>query len=96
MGARDGGTEDLDVWVDADGSISIDVGSRYVAVDPYDLDRILDRIAADGGSVRLFGGSGRADDGDEGPDRESDPAMRAAGYVLALAYERGIAVIREA
>jgi hypothetical protein len=96
MSARDRGTEDLAVWVDADGSVSIDVGSRYVAVDPDELDRILDRLAADGGSIRLSGGSGRADDGDEGPDRESDPGMRAAGYVLAMADERGIAVIREA
>ena len=95
MGARDGGTEDLAVWVDADGSISIDVGPRYVAVDPDELDRILDRIAADGGAIRLYGGTGRADDGDEPPDRESDPAMGAASFVLALAHERGLAVVRE-
>jgi hypothetical protein len=96
MSVRDRDTEDLSVWVAADGAISIDVGTRYVAVDPDELERILDRLAADGGALRLFGGSGRADDGDEGPDRESDPAMRAAGYVLAVAYERGIAVTREA
>jgi hypothetical protein len=96
MGARDGGTEDLAVWVDADGSISIDVGSRYVAVEPDELDRILDRIAADGGAVRLYGGTGRADDGDEPPERESDPAMRAAALVRALAHERGLRVIAEA
>ena len=95
MGIRGGGTEDLAVWVDADGSISIDVGSRYVVVDPDELDRLLDRLAADGGTIRLAGGTGRADDGDEGPDRESDPAMHAAAFVRALAYERGIAVIAE-
>ena len=42
------------------------------------------------------GGSGRADDGDEPPERESDPAMSSAGWVLALAQARGIAVRREA
>ena len=95
MGARDGSTEDLAIWVDADGSISVDVGSRYVAVDPDELDRILDRLAADGGAVLLYGGTGRADDGDEPPDRESDPAMHAAAFVRALAHERGLRVIAE-
>ena len=52
-------------------------------------------MAADGGGIRLYGGTGRADDGDEPPDRESDPAMSAASYVLGLAYRRGIAVTRE-
>ena len=28
MGVRDGGSDDLAVWVDADGSISIDVGDQ--------------------------------------------------------------------
>ena len=96
MGARDGDTEDLAVWVDADGTISVDVGARYVAVDPDELDRILDRLAADGGAVRLYGGTGRADDGDEPPDRESDPAMHAAAFVRALAHERGLRVIADA
>ena len=49
-----------------------------MAVGADELDRILDRLAADGGSLRLLGGAGRADDGDEPPDRESDPAMGAA------------------
>ncbi len=95
MGIRDAGTDDLAVWVDADGSIAVDVGSRYVTVDPDELDRILDRLAADGGSIRLAGGSGRADDGDEGPDRESDPAVHAAAYVRALAQQRGITVVAD-
>jgi hypothetical protein len=92
MGARDAGADDLTVWVDADGSISVDVGSRFVVVGEDDLERILDRLATDGGSVRLLGGSGRADDGDEPPDHESDPAMGAAGYVRALAHRRGLTV----
>ena len=71
----------------------VDVGARAVPVDATDLERILDRLAADGGTLRLLGGTGRADDGDEPPDRESDPAMGAAGYVLALAHERGLEVI---
>ncbi len=45
--------------------------------------------------MRLLGGAGRADDGDEPPDRESDPAMGAAGYVRALAHQRGLQVIAE-
>ncbi len=56
-----------------------------MAVGADDLERILDRLAADGGTLRLLGGAGRADDGDEPPDHESDPAMGAAVYVLALA-----------
>jgi hypothetical protein len=60
-----------------------------------ELERILDRLAADGGTLRLAGGAGRADDGDEPPDRESDPAMGAATWVLALAAERGLDVVRD-
>jgi hypothetical protein len=79
----------------ADGTISVDVGERFVAVGEEDLERILDRLAADGGVVRLIGGSERADDGDEPPDRESDAGVMAASYVLALAHERGLRIIRE-
>src|SRR4051812_8973407 len=96
MGVRDGGGEELTVWVDADGSISVDVGARFVVVGEDDFERILDRVAADGGGVRLLGGSGRADDGDEPADHESDPAMAAAGYVRALAHRRGLTVTAEA
>ena len=71
------------------------MGQRFVAVDTDDLERILDRLAADGGTLRLLGGTGRADDGDESPDHESDPAMGAAGTCCA-AHERGLEVIREA
>jgi hypothetical protein len=96
MGARDAEPDDLTVWVDADGSISVDVGARFVVVGEDDFERILDRLAADGGGVRLLGGSGRADDGDEPADHESDPAMAAAGYVRALAHRRGLTVTAEA
>ena len=85
---------DLTVYAGEDGTVSVDVGTRYVPVGGEDLERILDRVAADGGSVRLLGGTGRADDGDEPPDRESDPAMGAASWVLALAYARGLTVVR--
>ena len=95
MGARETDGDELTIWVDPDGTINVDVGSRYVAVASDELERILDRLAADGGSVRLLGGTGRADDGDEPPDRESDPAMGAAGYVRALAHQRGLQVIAE-
>jgi hypothetical protein len=80
----------------ADGTISVDVGARFVAVGPDDLERILDRLGVDGGAVRLVGGTERADDGDEPPDRESDAGVMAASYVLALSHERGLRVIREA
>ncbi|HKF84561.1 MAG TPA: hypothetical protein VKB30_02180 [Candidatus Limnocylindrales bacterium] len=94
MGIGDAAADDLTVWAGEDGTVSVDVGSRFVPVGQEDLERILDRLAADGGSIRLVGGSGRADDGDEPPDRESDPAVSAASYVLALAHRRGIAVTR--
>ena len=96
MGIGDSRAGDLTIIVEHDGTTLVDVGARAVPVDATDLERILDRLAADGGTLRLLGGSGRADDGDEGPDRESDPAMGAAGHVLALAHERGLEVISEA
>ena len=94
IGERRGG--DLTVLAGDDGTVSVDVGARFVPVGDDDLERLLDHLAADGGSLLLVGGSGRADDGDEPPDRESDPAMSSAGWVLALAQARGIAVRREA
>lgn len=93
---RGGEADDLTVHADDDGTILVDVGSRFVAVGDEELERIFDRIAADGGGVRLLGGGGRAEDGDEAPDRESEPGVIAAGYVLALAQARGMRVIREA
>jgi len=95
MGISDRTAADLTVYAEEDGSVSVDTGSRFVAVGTDDLERILDRLAADGGTLRLLGGTGRADDGDESPDHESDPAMGAAGWVLQLAHERGLTVIRE-
>jgi len=94
MGIGDVRETGLTVYAEDDGSVSVDVGSRFVAVGPEDLERILDRLAADGGTLRLLGGTGRADDGDESPDLESDPAMGAAGWVLELAHARGLTVIR--
>jgi hypothetical protein len=96
MGISDRTTADLTVYAEDDGSVSVDVGSRFVAVDTDELERILDRLAADGGTLRLLGGTGRADDGDESPDHEADPAMGAAGWVLELAHARGLTVLREA
>jgi hypothetical protein len=95
MGIGDARAADLTVFVDTDASITVDVGSRFVPVGSDDLERILDRLAADGGTLRLLGAPDRADDGDEPPDRESDPAVGAASYVLALAHARGLQVIRE-
>jgi hypothetical protein len=95
MGIGDRRESDLTIYAEPDGSISVDVGQRFVAVEGDDLERILDRLASDGGTLRLLGGTGRADDGDESPDHEADPAMGAAGYVLALAHARGLTVLRE-
>jgi hypothetical protein len=94
VGIGDAREADLTIVVAADGEVLVDVGSRDVAVSGDELERILDRLAADGGTLRLHGGGGRADDGDEPPDRESDPAMGAASWVLALAAERGLEVVR--
>ena len=96
MGIGDARSSELTLVAEDDGTVSVDTGSRLVAVGEDELERILDRLAADGGTLRLLGGTGRADDGDEPPDRESDPAMGAATYVLALAASRGIEVISEA
>ncbi|HET7831251.1 MAG TPA: hypothetical protein VFL03_16975 [Candidatus Limnocylindrales bacterium] len=92
MGLEDRDSGDLTVWATEDGGVSVDVGARFVAVSLDDLERILDRVAADGASIRLVGGEGRADDGD---DPERDPATNTASYVLGLAHRRGIAVTRE-
>ncbi len=94
MGIGDARASDLTIFIDTDASITVDVGSRFVAVGTEDLERILDRLAADGGTLRLLGAPDRADDGDEPPDRESDPAAGAASHVLALAHARGLEVIR--
>jgi len=96
MGIGEARGGDLTVLASDDGSISVDVGSRFVAVGEDDLERLLDNLAADGGTLTLVGGAGRADDGDDAPYRESDPGMNAAGWVQALAEQRGIAVRREA
>lgn len=95
MGISDRLEADLTLVAEADGSVSVDVGTRFVPVGEGDLERILDRLAADGGTLRLLGGTGRADDGDDPAYQESDPAMGAASWVLALAHARGIAVTRE-
>ena len=94
MGIGDTRPGDVTLFVDLDASITVDTGSRFVPVGEDDLERILDRLAADGGTLRLLGAPARADDGDEPPDRESDPAQGAASYVLALAHARGLTVIR--
>ncbi len=96
MGISDAHGGDLTVMAGDDGSVSVDVGSRFVAVAQDDLERLLDNLAADGGTLTVVGGAGRADDGDDEPYRESDPGMNAAGWVQALAEQRGIRVVREA
>ena len=82
------------MYVDDDAQVTVDTGSRFVPVGSEDLERILDRLAADGGTLRLLGAPARADDGDEPPERDSDPAQGAVSHVLALAHARGLEVIR--
>ena len=95
MGIGDSRETDLTLYAEEDGSISVDTGGRYVAIDGDDLERVLDRLAADGGTLRLLGGTGRADDGDDPAYRDADPAMGAASWVLSLAHQRGLKVVRE-
>ncbi len=94
MGIGDARAADLTVYVDDDAQVTVDTGSRFVPVGSEDLERILDRLAADGGTLRLLGAPARADDGDEPPERDSDPAQGAVSHVLALAHARGLEVIR--
>lgn len=94
MGISDRTTADLVLAVGADG-VTVDTGSRFVPIGADDLERVLDRLASDGGVLRLVGGAGRADDGDEPVDRDGDPAVMAASWVLGLAHARGLQVIRE-
>jgi hypothetical protein len=94
MGISDRQASDLTLYAEPDGSVSVDVGARFVAVGEDDLERILDRLAADGGALRLLGGTGRADDGDDPAYQDADPGMGAASWVLALAEQRGIRVTR--
>ena len=95
MGIGDARTSELAIHVDPDATITVDTGSRFVPVGTEDLERILDRLASDGGTLRVSGAPMRADDGDEPPDRESDPAVGAASWVLAQAQARGLEVIVE-
>lgn len=95
MGIGDSRSSDLTIAINPDAAITVDVGERFVEVGEEDLERILDRLASDGGALRLVGAPNRADDEDEPPDRESDPAVGAASHVLALAYARGLTVLRD-
>ena len=55
MGIGDTRAGDLTIIVEADGATLVDVGTRAVPVEADDLERILDRLAADG-APRLLGG----------------------------------------
>ncbi len=94
MGISDRRTADLTLAVGDDG-VTVDTGSRFVPVTEEEVERILDRLAGDGGTLRLVGGAGRSDDGDEPVDRDGDHAVMAASWVLGLAHARGLEVVRE-
>jgi len=89
-------TDPVGLLVDADGRVWLDTGSRWVEVDrPDDLERILDRVAADRGAVRLVHDPGRADDGDEPSDRTRDTAAGTLATIVALLDERGLPAVVE-
>jgi hypothetical protein len=81
----------LDLLVAADGSVWVDVGSRFVDVGQDELEQILDRLAADRGALRILSDPGRADDGDEPASRDADTGASALAALLAMAEERGLA-----
>ena len=58
-----GPTDELPIHVTEDGRVFIHTGARFVEAELDDLDRILERLAADGGSV-VFS----RDDPGEAPD----------------------------
>lgn len=90
-----GGAGALDLLVAADGSVWVDVGSRFVDVGPDELEQILDRLAADRGTLRVLSDPGRADDGDEPASRDADTGASALAALLAMAEERGLATTVE-
>jgi hypothetical protein len=91
VGREGGSTAALVVAVDAGGRISVDVGARFVEVDPEDLERVLDRLRDDGGSMEVLQPAG-SDDGDEPFDRGADTGAEAVAFVVGMAQARGIAV----
>jgi hypothetical protein len=91
MGHQAGDAEPVTILVTPDSSISIDVGARFVPVGADELEQILDRVRADGGSLRVLQPGG-SDDGDEPFDRDADTGAEAVAYVLGLANARGIEV----
>lgn len=81
----------LDLLVSSDGSIWIDVGSRFVDVGVDELEQILDRLAADRGTIRILRDPGRPEDGDEPASSDADTGASALAVLLAMAEERGLA-----
>jgi len=71
---------ELPIHVASDGRIYVNVGTRFVEASLDDVDRMLERLAADGGSLAFS-----RDD----PDLEPGGV---AGEILGLADEHGLAV----
>jgi hypothetical protein len=74
------GDDELLIHVARDGRVYVHVGTRFVEASVDEVDRVLERLAADGGSVAFS-----RDD----PDLEPGGA---AGDVLGLADEHGLVV----
>jgi hypothetical protein len=72
--------EPLPIHVTEDGRVFVHVGSRYVETGFEELDRILDRVAVDGGSV-LYS---RDDAGDEPGPAALDVAELVAAHGVEL------------
>jgi len=80
----------LDLLVSTDGSIWVDVGSRFVDVGADELEQILDRLAADRGALRILRDPGRPEDGDEPASSDADTGASALAGLLAMAEQRGL------
>ena len=74
------GSSELPIHVTRDGRVFVHVGTRFVEASLEEIDRTLERLAADGGTVAYS-----RDDPDDEP-------AGVAGDVLDLADEHGLAV----
>ena len=94
MGISDRTTADLTLYAEPDGSISVDTGSRFVAVEGEDLERILDRLAADGGTLRLLGGTAGPTTGMRRPSSRATRRWGPRAGCSSWPTPRGLEVIR--
>ncbi len=85
-----GESSELPIHVASDGGVYVDVGTRFVETSLDDLERILERLAADRGRVRILVEPGPPDDGDEPADRELDRGAGPAASIIAMVESFGL------